>query len=101
VLTAFVITAWTAVMTTLIALALHKTVGMRASEADERSGLDVTEHAETAYELAMVGGTFHPGARHSMTAAQAVAAYDSTTESGMDDEPVLEAEAARNLGGLP
>ncbi|MCY1245293.1 hypothetical protein D9M72_584280 [compost metagenome] len=34
------------------------------SEANERSGIDVTEHAETAYELLMVGGTFHPGEHH-------------------------------------
>ena len=51
-------------MTTLIGLAIHKTMGMRVSEANERSGIDVTEHAETAYELLMVGGTFHPGEHH-------------------------------------
>jgi len=41
---------------------------MRVSEANERSGIDVTEHAETAYELLMVGGTFHPGEHHGKTA---------------------------------
>ena len=61
ILTALIVTAWSAVMTTLIGFAIHKTIGMRVSEADERSGIDVTEHAETAYELLMVGGSFHPG----------------------------------------
>jgi Amt family ammonium transporter len=37
---------------------------MRVSQADEASGIDVTEHAETAYELSMVGGSFHPGDPH-------------------------------------
>ena len=51
-------------MTTLIGFAIHKSIGMRVSEADELSGIDVTEHAETAYELLMVGGSFHPGDPH-------------------------------------
>ena len=63
-LTALIVTAWSAVMTTLIGFAIHKTIGMRVSEADELSGIDVTEHAETAYELLMVGGSFHPGDPH-------------------------------------
>ena len=35
-LTALIVTAWSAVMTTLIGFAIHKTMGMRVSEADER-----------------------------------------------------------------
>jgi Amt family ammonium transporter len=46
-------------------------MGMRVSEADELSGIDVTEHAETAYELLMVGGSFHPGDPHAKAAAAA------------------------------
>lgn len=61
ILTALVVTAWTAIMTTLIGLAIHKTVGMRVKEHEELAGIDITEHAETAYELAMVGGSFNPG----------------------------------------
>ena len=53
-------------MTPLIGFAIHKTIGMRVSEADELSGIDVTEHAETAYELLMVGGSFHPGGPHAI-----------------------------------
>ncbi|MCY1242100.1 Ammonia channel [compost metagenome] len=69
VLTALIVTAWSAIMTTLIGYAIHKTMGMRVSEANERSGIDVTEHAETAYELLMVGGAFHPGEQHGKSVA--------------------------------
>jgi len=61
------VTAWTAIMTTLIGLAIHKTVGMRVKEHEELAGIDITEHAETAYELAMVGGAFHPGEQNGRT----------------------------------
>jgi Amt family ammonium transporter len=60
-LAALIVTLWSATMTTLIGFAIHKTMRMRVSEAEEVSGIDVTEHAETAYELLMVGGSFHPG----------------------------------------
>jgi Amt family ammonium transporter len=80
-------------MTTLIGFAIHKTMGMRVSEADEVSGIDVTEHAETAYELLMVGGSFHPGDPHARTAAaarpedQPEIEPDSRPES-REDQPV-------------
>ena len=66
---ALIVTAWSAAMTTLIGFSIHKSIGMRVSEADELSGIDVTEHAETAYELLMVGGSFHPGDPHAKTDA--------------------------------
>jgi Amt family ammonium transporter len=59
-LTALVVTVWTALMTSIIGLAIHKTMGMRIAEAEELSGVDVSEHAETAYELIMSGGSFAP-----------------------------------------
>ena len=37
------------VVTTLIMLALKATIGVRVSEETEASGLDLAEHAETAY----------------------------------------------------
>ncbi len=43
-------TVFTAIMTTVIALAL-KPMGWRVSREDEDTGIDETEHAETAYEL--------------------------------------------------
>lgn len=48
---AVVATAFTAVMTAIIALAL-KPLGWRVTDEDEATGIDETEHAETAYELA-------------------------------------------------
>ena len=60
---------------------------MRVSEADELSGIDVTEHAETAYELLMVGGSFHPGDPHARTdAAEAHAAAHAGTPAGTQAE---------------
>ena len=39
------------VVTFVIAKALDSTIGLRASEEDEESGLDQSQHAETAYNL--------------------------------------------------
>ena len=50
------------VMTLIIGLAIHKTIGFRVSEEQELNGVDLSEHAETAYELGGVGvgGSFRP-----------------------------------------
>ncbi len=47
------------VVTLLIALALSRTIGLRASKEAEVDGLDVAEHAEVAYDLE--GGPHTPG----------------------------------------
>ncbi|PWJ25906.1 ammonium transporter [Branchiibius hedensis] len=44
--------AFTAVMTAIIAVVLKYAMGWRISEDDEAQGIDQTEHAETAYDLA-------------------------------------------------
>jgi Amt family ammonium transporter len=80
-LTALIVTVWSAVMTTLIGFAIHKSMRMRVAEADEVSGIDVTEHAETAYELLMVGGSFHPGDPHA-TAGPAAPQTDKQSARG-------------------
>jgi Amt family ammonium transporter len=51
-----------AVMTAVIGLAIHRTVGFRVAPDDEVSGVDLSEHAETAYEFGGlgVGGSFRP-----------------------------------------
>ena len=51
-----------ALMTAVIGLAIHRTIGFRVSSDDEVSGVDLSEHAETAYEFGGlgVGGSFHP-----------------------------------------
>lgn len=48
---ALVALIFTAIMTTIIAF-IVKPLGWRVSEEDEDTGIDETEHAETAYELA-------------------------------------------------
>ncbi|WP_104173581.1 ammonium transporter [Arthrobacter sp. Y81] len=95
VLTALIVTAWSALMTTLIGFAIHKMMGMRVSEANERSGIDVTEHAETAYELLMVGGTFHPGEHHGKTVP---AGGEAGKPEGSSAEMAAEVTAAGQSG---
>ena len=48
------------VLAGIIALALKATIGIRSDEEDEVNGIDVAEHAETAYELgdSGAGGAF-------------------------------------------
>lgn len=48
--------AYSLVVSGLIALVLHKTIGMRVSEDEEISGIDQIEHAETAYDFSGAGG---------------------------------------------
>ncbi|MET4059702.1 Amt family ammonium transporter [Arthrobacter sp. UYP6] len=53
---------FSAVLTLVIGLAIHKTIGFRVSEEQEINGVDLSEHAETAYEFGGlgVGGSFRP-----------------------------------------
>ena len=66
------------VMTTIILKALDATMGLRVTDEDEMAGLDLSQHAETAYalggsaaygEYSMGGG--HGGAFESMKPAEA------------------------------
>ncbi len=43
--------AFSFILTFIIATILHKTMGMRISADDEQAGIDITTHAETAYEF--------------------------------------------------
>lgn len=57
--------ALSAFMTAVIGIALHKTIGFRVSHEDEVTGVDLTEHAETAYEFGGLGPSqFHPLRQH-------------------------------------
>ncbi|MDD7834966.1 MULTISPECIES: ammonium transporter [Paenarthrobacter] len=53
---------FSAVMTAIIALAIHKTMGFRVSTEQENVGVDLSLHAETAYEFGVNGhgGSFQP-----------------------------------------
>ena len=52
---AFSVLFFSLIMTLLIGLLLHKTIGFRVSEEEERSGVDEAEHAETGYDLGTLG----------------------------------------------
>lgn len=45
-----------AIATTILAFIVKFTVGLRLSDEDEATGADESEHAETAYDFATVGG---------------------------------------------
>ncbi|MBL1079106.1 ammonium transporter [Nocardia sp. 2] len=49
--------AFSGIATLIIALAIKYTIGLRADEEAEFVGLDESEHAETAYDFAAVGGS--------------------------------------------
>ena len=54
--------AYSAIMTAIIAYAIHKTMGFRVSQEQEVVGVDLSLHAETAYEFGVGGhgGSFTP-----------------------------------------
>ncbi|MFI6867159.1 ammonium transporter [Nocardia sp. NPDC050406] len=54
---ALAVLAFSGVMTAIIALAIKFTIGLRADEEAEFQGMDESEHAESAYDFAAVGGT--------------------------------------------
>ncbi|GAB2708751.1 ammonium transporter [Nocardia thraciensis] len=54
---AFAVLIFSGVVTAIIALAIKFTIGLRADEEAEFQGMDESEHAETAYDFAAVGGT--------------------------------------------
>ncbi|MFN8096985.1 MAG: ammonium transporter [Dermatophilaceae bacterium] len=56
ILIALVSVAVSGVVTLVIALALKATMGWRITEDDELSGIDMAEHAESAYDLIDRGG---------------------------------------------
>ena len=43
------------IVTLVLGVAIHATIGFRISREDELEGVDVSEHAETAYEFALGG----------------------------------------------
>lgn len=47
---------YSGIITTIIALLLKVTIGLRVSEEDEATGIDETEHAETGYDFSSLRG---------------------------------------------
>lgn len=54
---AFAVLIFSGVVTAIIALAIKYTIGLRVYDEAEFRGMDESEHAETAYDFAAVGGT--------------------------------------------
>jgi Amt family ammonium transporter len=73
---------YSAVMTTIIAFAIHKTMGFRVSQEQEVVGVDLSLHAETAYEFGVGGhgGSFTPLHELITGKAQAVAPATGTVD---------------------
>ncbi|WP_298251352.1 ammonium transporter [uncultured Arthrobacter sp.] len=80
--------AFSAVMTAVIGLAIHRTIGFRISPDDEVSGVDLSEHAETAYEFGglTMGSTFRPFTGHRVDQR----AVPSVTGQRRGTDPVME-----------
>jgi Amt family ammonium transporter len=53
---AFAVLAYSAVVTAILALLVKHTIGLRLDREAEASGIDESEHAETAYDFAASGG---------------------------------------------
>ncbi|MFE4826905.1 ammonium transporter [Streptomyces sp. NPDC056672] len=64
---AFSVMAYSFVVSWILAKIVDVTIGFRASEDDETSGVDMAFHAETAYDYSAVGGS--PSGRSSVPAA--------------------------------
>ena len=54
---AFAVLAYSFIVTTILALILKYTIGLRLDAEDEVSGIDEAEHAETGYDFVPVGGS--------------------------------------------
>ncbi|MBS2962812.1 ammonium transporter [Actinocrinis puniceicyclus] len=70
---AAIVFAYSFVVSFLLALLVHKTIGLRVTEEAEITGVDQTEHAETAYDWGGLSGSLHRAAV-SLAAATASAA---------------------------
>jgi ammonium transporter, Amt family len=68
--------------TAVIGRAINKTIGFRVSHEAETAGVDLSEHAESAYAFNEVGGAFHPlsHAVAHFTAAPRTSAKDNSLE---------------------
>ncbi|HEY6738862.1 MAG TPA: ammonium transporter [Actinopolymorphaceae bacterium] len=71
--------AFSFVATYVIGLVLHKTMGFRVSEEAEATGIDLQEHAETAYDFSSISGS-----RHGVAVA---AVPPASAEAGVEREP--------------
>lgn len=79
--------AYSAIGTFGIAWAVQKTVGLRAAEDDELTGLDEAEHAETAYDHGRLGphlSALHSSVPHRQTPRRSPAPEPPNPQRGRD-----------------
>ena len=70
---AFAVLTFSFVVTLVIGKVVDVVMGFRVSGEEEITGVDITTHAESAYELGAVGGTgFHPARTLATTATEKV-----------------------------
>ncbi|MEO8828442.1 ammonium transporter [Lapillicoccus sp.] len=74
---AFAVLIYSFVVTFAIGWVLHKTMGFTVAEEDEVSGIDLVEHAETAYDFGSFGG----GSRHTSSGVVAARTQSEPTEA--------------------
>ena len=89
-------------MTAVIGVGIHKTIGFRVSHEDEVTGVDLSEHAETAYEFGGLGPSqFHPLRQHIHTAPSVLPEEGAAagTELGPEEslEDAVEADDLRRV----
>ena len=89
--------ALSGLMTAIIGIAIHKTIGFRVSHEAEVAGVDRSEHAESAYEFGSMGHSqFHPLRQH-------IAASPALRPAGTPDiaDHAASPEAAEELQPAP
>jgi Amt family ammonium transporter len=69
--------AFSGILTAVIALAIKATLGLRITEADEVSGIDLATHGETAYEGLTTTGRPTPGSQQPAHAASGTGRINS------------------------
>jgi Amt family ammonium transporter len=78
-----IVFAYSFLVSGLLALLVHKTIGLRVTEEAEITGVDQTEHAETAYDWGGLSGSLH---RVAASVAAATAPAGTTAESTKDEK---------------
>jgi Amt family ammonium transporter len=79
---AFSVMAFSFVVSWILAKLIQSTIGFRAAEDDEVSGLDQAFHAETAYDFSAVGGS--TGAAHGTAVLKTGKDGDATPQASKD-----------------
>ncbi len=83
-LSALIVTVYSFVVAFVLGFVIQKTIGFRVSEEAEIEGIDITEHAESGYDLSPAGGSVGGGGAFAMAGLAggkpAAAAAEPSTE---------------------